>query len=106
MDSEPKLINGTNAAEKIMSLWRNAENRSGVTLILHDHVGAFIMPDKTKILPGVNTHKSPCCQYRKGSRKKCMLHCRLKAMETAAATGNPCSNHFCRSFPRPRFQPF
>lgn len=89
MNSETKLINGTDAAEKIMSLWRDAEKRSGVTLILHDHIGAFIMPDKTKILPGVNTHKSPCCQYRKGSRKKCMLHCRFKAMETAAAVGKP-----------------
>ena len=88
MNTEIK-INGENAVEKMMNMWHEAEKRAGVTLILHDHIGAFIMPDRTKLLPDVNTHRSPCCQYRQKNRKKCMAHCRSGAMITAAAVGKP-----------------
>lgn len=89
MDTDAKLINGTDACAKMMSLWRDAEKRAGVTLILHDHIGAFIMPDRTGILPNVNIPRSPCCQYRQKNRKKCLAHCRSGAMITAAAVGKP-----------------
>ena len=89
MDTETQLINGQNAVEKILLLWNKAQERSGVSLVLHDHIGAFIMPDKTKLLPNVNTHRSPCCMYRQKSRNKCMAHCREEAMKTANETGKP-----------------
>ena len=87
-DGRP-LIHGEDACGKMLAYWHGVEAMAGVTLTLHDHIGAFLMPDGTRILPGVNVHHFPCCEYRKGSRKKCGSHCRMEAMERAAAEGRP-----------------
>ena len=89
MTSELTQIHGQDAVEKMLFFWHEAERLSGVSLVLHDHIGAFIMPDKTRLLANVNVHQSPCCQYRQKTRSKCSAHCRVAAMETAASTGKP-----------------
>ena len=89
MESNCKLIHGENAVGKMLHSWHEFERLSGLSLILHDHIGAFIMPDNTPLLPDVNIHHSPCCDYPQRTRAKCGAHCRVAAMERAAAEGKP-----------------
>ena len=89
MESNRLSFHGEGAVEKMLGYWHGMEEVAGVRLTLHDHIGAFIMPDRTRLLPDVNVHHFPCCEYRKGSRKRCGAHCRMEAMERAAREGRP-----------------
>ena len=86
-DFEP--ITRENASSRMLALWRDAEQRYGVGLTLHDHKGAFIMPDNLRLLPECNVHSFPCCAYKQGKRLRCIAHCRVEAMERAASCRRP-----------------
>ena len=89
MEIRPKLIHDTDAAEKMLFCWHEMELMTGLHLTLHDHIRAFIMPDNTCLLPNVNIHHNPCCDHPQRTRLKCGAHCRVEAMERAAAEGKP-----------------
>ncbi len=78
-----------NASTRMLALWRGAEQRFGIGLTLHDHVGAFIMPDNSRLLPKCNVHRFPCCVYKQGNHSQCIAHCRNKAMELGAIYKRP-----------------
>ena len=86
-DFEP--ITRENAPLRMRALWRDAEQRFGVGLTLHDHAGVFIMPDNLRLLPDCNVHRFPCCAYKQGKRLRCIAHCRFEAMERAATCKRP-----------------
>ena len=69
----------------LLPYWHELERVSGFSLTLHDHVGAFSIPDRRgQLLPGANLHRSPCCEYQKGFRRKCLAHCSIEAGKRAA----------------------
>ena len=72
------------SVEKIQSLWEEQERIHHIHLTLHDHIGCFYLSDEPHILSGVNIHQANCCNFPGKSRKKCLAHCRDKAMELAA----------------------
>lgn len=69
----------------LLPYWHELERMTGSRLTLHDHVGAFSLPDRRgQLLPGTNLHRSPCCEYQKGARRKCLAHCSIEARERAS----------------------
>lgn len=69
----------------LLPCWQRMERMTGCSLTLHDHVGAFALPDRSGLLlPGVNMHQSPCCIYQRGARRKCLAHCSIEARKRAA----------------------
>ena len=72
------------SVEKIRALWTQVERIHHIELTLHDHIGCFYLSGEPHILSGVNIHQSSCCKAPGKVRKKCLSHCRDKAMEIAA----------------------
>ena len=89
MGADLTLIHDDDAVEKMLFCWHEMERMTGLHLTLHDHIRAFIMPDNTCLLPNVNIHHNSCCDYPQRTRLKCGAHCRVEAMERAAAEGKP-----------------
>jgi len=89
MGTDLTSIHGDDAVEKMLFCWHETERMTGLHLTLHDHIRAFIMPDNTCLLPDVNIHHNPCCDHPQRTRLKCGAHCRVEAMERAAAEGRP-----------------
>ena len=64
----------------LLPYWQELER-----LTLHDHTGVFAMPDRRGLLlPGTNLHRSPCCAYQRGARRKCLAHCSVEARKRAS----------------------
>jgi len=64
-------------------LWLTLEKAFDAKLTLHDHVGAFTLPDGRKLLPGKNLHASDCCLFWYGTRERCGIHCNFGAKREA-----------------------
>ena len=73
------------ATLKMQQLWLALEKAIEAKLTLHDHVGAFTLPDGLKLLPGKNLHSSPCCLFWYGARERCNNHCSFSAKREAEA---------------------
>ena len=85
MDSDLDVSLTRCAPGVLLPCWQKLERMTGCRLTLHDHIGAFSLPDRSGLLlPGVNMHQSPCCIYQRGARRKCLAHCSIEARKRAA----------------------
>ncbi|MBQ9501284.1 MAG: helix-turn-helix domain-containing protein [Lentisphaeria bacterium] len=84
------------AAMKMRQLWLTLEKAFNARLTLHDHAGAFTLPDGVKLLPGKNLHRAPCCLFWYGARERCNDHCSFGAKrEAGTAKAAFVSTCFC-----------
>lgn len=87
-----EYIDKNNAARLLEEMIRGAEKAFRVHIVIHDHKGLLSLPDRSRILPNRNVHRSKCCSWQvkaSDDRQLCMDHCRDGARKKGASRKSP-----------------